>query len=105
MYFNEYCMVQNTRPDFKEHALKPIVRLFGYLRLDEITREHGHQYKKERRPEVGSSATVNREFSVLHNMLAFAVDKGIISLNPFDTFKRLPEPQTVLKVMTLEEER
>src|SRR5215831_2540008 len=105
VYFNEYCTVQNTRPDFKEHALKPIVRLLGHLRLDEVSRKHGHQYKKERRPEVGSNATVNREFSVLHNMLTFAVDKRIISLNPLDRFKKLPEPQTVLQVMTLDEER
>jgi integrase len=115
VYLNEYCEVQNTRPEFKRHALKPIVRLLGPVRVNELSREHGHQYKKERLSETKTTknggirkiknGTVNREFSVLHNMLTFAVDKGIILVNPLDRFRKLPEPQTVLRAMTLDEER
>src|SRR5262249_22324515 len=97
--------VQNTRPEFKEYALKPIVRLIGQIRLDEFNRDDGHYYRKERRKEVGANGTVNREFSVLHNMFAFAVDKELVSINPIDRFRKLPEAETVLQAMTLDEER
>jgi integrase len=38
-------------------------------------------------------------------MLTFAIDKGIISVNPVDKFKELAEPQTVLVAMLLQEDR
>lgn len=38
-------------------------------------------------------------------MMTFALDKGYIEVHPMQRFKRLPEPETVLQVMTLEEER
>jgi len=50
-------------------------------------------------------ATVNRGIAVLSNMLTFALDKGHIDVHPMQKFKRLPEPETVLRVLTLEEER
>src|SRR5262245_294431 len=31
MYFSDYCEVRNTRPDFKEHALKPIRAKLGHI--------------------------------------------------------------------------
>jgi integrase len=38
-------------------------------------------------------------------MLTFALDKGYFDIHPMQKFKRLPEPETVLRVLTLEEER
>jgi integrase len=105
VYLSDYCKVQNTRPEFKEYNLKPVVRLLGHVNVTDITREHGHYFRKERRKEVGSNATVNRGVAVLRNMLAFAIDKGLIAVNPLNNFKALPEPETVLVFMTLEEER
>jgi integrase len=104
-YLNDYCNIQNTRPEFKEVTLKSIVRILGDVRVNEISRDHGHQFMKQRRKEVGSNATVNRGFAVLRNMLNFAIDKGIISMNPLDKFKQLREAESVLQFMTLAEER
>src|SRR4051794_41540272 len=62
------------------------------------------RFVEERSKQV-AGPTVNRGIAVLSNMLTFALDKGYINTHPMQRFKRLPEPQTVLRVMTLEEER
>jgi len=41
----------------------------------------------------------------LSNLFTFAIKKGIIQTHPMQRYGRLPEPQTVLRVMTLAEER
>ena len=62
------------------------------------------RFVEERSKQV-SGATVNRGVAVLSNMMTFALDKGYIDNHPMQRFRRLPEPETVLRVMTLEEER
>src|SRR2546426_8234126 len=38
VYYREYCLVRNKRPDFKEHALKPIRKYFGKMRIKGLRR-------------------------------------------------------------------
>lgn len=60
IYLREYCPIHNTRPDFKEHALKPIRASLGKIEVQSLRRTHVHQFMTERSKEV-SLATVNRK--------------------------------------------
>jgi len=40
VYFEEYCKIRNTRPDFKEERLKTIKEILGDLKLREFTSVH-----------------------------------------------------------------
>jgi integrase len=104
VYMSEYCQIHNTRPDFKEHALKPIREKLGRIEVQALRRAHVHQFMTDRSKEV-ALATVNRSVAVLKNMLTFAIDKEFIEAHPITRFKMLPEEVKALRVMTLEEER
>ena len=103
IYIREYCQIHNTRPEFKEHALKPIRSQLGKIEVRALRRTHVHQFMTGRSKEV-SLATVNRSVAVLKNMLTFAVDKEFIEGHPLTHFRMLPEEMKALRVMTLEEE-
>ena len=48
VYFEEYCKVRNTRPDFKEERLKVIKAIVGDVKLREFTSAHAAYFEKER---------------------------------------------------------
>jgi len=102
VYFKEYCCVRNSRPDFKEHAIKPIVRLLGSVSLKTLKRKHAHEFTEKLLNDV-EPATVNRSLAVLKNMLGFAVDKEYLAANPLARFKLLPEEQRPTRILSLEE--
>jgi hypothetical protein len=52
VYFEEYCKVRNTRPDFKEERLKIIKNIVGDVKLLEFTSAHAAYFEKERAKEV-----------------------------------------------------
>jgi integrase len=104
VYYNGYCLVRNKRPDFKEHALKPIKEHLGRFRVKDFRRAHAHDFVGELSKRV-KPATVNRVTAVLKNMMSFAVDREVIAVNPLAGFKLLPEEEKALRVMTVEEER
>jgi integrase len=103
-YLEKYCKVHNTRPDFKEETLEDIKSIVGDVRVKEFKRSDAMRFVEERSKQV-AGPTVNRGIAVLSNMMTFALDKGYIDVHPMQKFKRLPEPETVLRVMTLGEER
>ena len=104
IYLRDYCQTHNTRPDFKEQALRSITRIIGEVPLRDLRRSHAHQFIAKRSKEV-APATVNRGIAVLKNMLSFAVDREYIEAHPLMRFRMLPEEQKALRVITLEEER
>jgi len=72
VYFEEYCKIRNTRPDFKEERLKTIKEIVGDLKLREFTSAHAAYFEKERakavNPRTGkliAKATINRGLAVL----------------------------------------
>ena len=103
-YLEKYCKIHNTRPDFKEETLEKIKEIVGHIPVKQFKTADAMYFVEMRRKEV-APATVNRGIAVLSNMLTFALDKGHIDVHPMQKFKRLPEPETVLRVLTLEEER
>ena len=104
IYLREYCESYNKRPDFKVHALKPVRRILGSVRLQDLRRADGYDFIEERSEEV-APATVNRSVSVLKNMLTFAVEKEYLDAHPLVRFRMLPEDETALRVMELQGER
>lgn len=104
IYMKEYCEIRNRRPDFKQWTIGPIVRILGDIPVTELRRKHAAHFEQVRSQEV-AAPTVNRGLAVLKNLLTFAMTKGLIEVNHLSRYKLLPEPQTVLQVMTLEEER
>lgn len=112
VYFEEYCKVRNTRPDFKEERLKIIKNIVGDVRLREFTSAHAAYFEKERakgvNPRTGkpiAKATINRGLAVLSHMFTFALKKRLIAAHPMTRYGRLRENEKALRVMTLEEER
>ena len=104
IYLSDYCRAHNTRPDFKEQALVPILRILGKIRLKEFRRKHAHQFVAKRSSEV-APATVNRNVAVLKHLLTFALEREYIESHPLVKFRMLPEERKALRVMTLKEER
>jgi integrase len=112
VYFDEYCKVRNTRPDFKEERLKIIKNIVGDVKLLEFTSAHAAYFEKERakgvNPRTGkpiAKATINRGLAVLSHMFTFALKKRLIASHPMTRYGRLRENEKALRVMTLEEER
>lgn len=112
VYFEEYCKMRNTRPDFKEERLKTIKEIVGDLTLREFTSAHAAYFEKERAKGLNprtrkpiSKATINRGLAVLSHMLTFALKKRLIGAHPMTRHGRLRENEKALRVMTLEEER
>lgn len=103
-YMKEYCEIRNLRPEFKRFNVDPIKRILGKVPIKEFSRADAARFEKERSKEC-TGPTVNRGLAVLKNMLTFAITKGLIQVHPLNRYEMLPEPQTVLRVMTLEEER
>ena len=100
----KHCRIKNRRPDFKEWAIKPVLRIVGSVQVNRFTRKHAREFMDKRALEV-APATVNRSLAVLKNMLTFAVNEGILATHPLSRFGLLPEPERALRVMTIEEER
>jgi len=78
--------IRNKKSRWKNH----IEPAFGKYRLDEITPTMVEDYRNKRLKHV-KPATVNREVSLLKNMLSMARKWGLIKYNPLAEFGSLPE--------------
>jgi integrase len=52
IYLRDYCQIHNTRPDFKEHALKPIREYLGEIAVQDFRRSHAYDFQKELREDL-----------------------------------------------------
>ena len=87
----EESIAMGTWPALKEelskrHALKPIVRFLGDVKLKALRRSHAHEFIALRSREV-SPATVNRNLAVLKNMMTFALEREYIEAHPLLRFR------------------
>ncbi len=60
-------LAASTRIDYEKH-IRMLARFFGHLRLVEITADHLHGYQ-EKRCAVAGASIINREISVLQQIL------------------------------------
>jgi site-specific recombinase XerD len=105
IYLNEYCLVRNKRPDFKEETVNNIVKILGDVKIVDVRRKHAHFYASERTKDGVMPGTINRGLAVLKNMMTFALEKELIQLHPLLKFRLIPEEECALRVLTLQEER
>ena len=104
IYFEDYCCHYNRRPDFKKQALVSINRILGHFKLKDLERKQIDSFVAQRAKTV-APATINRGLAVMSNMLNFAVERGYLEVNLLFGFRKLPEEQRAMRIMTLEEER
>jgi integrase len=104
LYYEGYCKVQNKRPDFKEHALKPIRSKLGRIPAGSLRRSDVHDFVRQRLKEV-APGTVNRSVGVLKNMLSFALENELIDQHPLIRFRMHREEPKAIRVLKISEER
>jgi len=86
-----YCISKNKDVKTKKSRWKNHIKPnFGKLKLDEITPRIVEKYRQKRLKTV-RPATINREISVLRNMLTMAVKWGILKYHPLQGIGNLPE--------------
>jgi integrase len=82
-------------------CLPQLVKVFGHLRLTEITRARVEAFMRDRKEEA-AAATINRQVALLRKVLALAIDVGKIDSNPLRGIKLLAE--AAARQPTLEQE-
>lgn len=103
VYYEEYCLVANRRPDFKRQALNQIVRLQGRVRLQNLSGQQLKQFQAMRLAEGVTQGTVASNLAVYRNMISFALAQGYLEKDPFAGLKVAKNPEKALRIMTPEE--
>jgi integrase len=85
--------------------LKLLLPYFSDIPVVRITRTIVADYRRKRHQEKTlSDATVNRDLSVLRNILYWGVDESLIAANPIARMKLVRERKIKRQVMSVEEE-
>lgn len=80
----------------ERYTMHILLRAFGKMKLKEITALVIERYKQSRIKEVKPSS-INRELSLLKNMLSKSVEWGFIETNPASKVKSFKEPAGRMK--------
>lgn len=80
-----------------------VLRMLGHLFLYDLTPEKFYGYQSKRLGHGVTNATVNRELSVLKNLLGTAVEWKKLRANPLQGVGMLKEPPGRLRFLDLEE--
>ena len=85
--------------------LKKLLPYFGDLPLNEITRLQADEFRRHRKNADGvTDSTVNRDLEALRHILFFAVDKGVLLMNPLSRVAMVRPRRKRKPVISLEEE-
>jgi integrase len=92
-YLNDYATVRNKpkawlRKKTSFNALNPVL---GHLDLRNVCPAYLHNYVHKRMKGGASAATINRDLTILKHMLTYAVECGVIAVNPVERFRLLRE--------------
>ncbi len=92
-YIEVYCKVHNRSSSVKKKrsTFKQITKALGKIKLRDLTMRHMHEYQASRIKQERAAATVNRDVGVLKHMFEFAVDEGVLKVNPIARIKKLKE--------------
>ena len=80
----------------EKYTRRILLRSFGKKKLSEITRKDVDTHAQQRRREL-APGSINRELSLLKNMLDMAVEWGCLESNPARKVKQLKEPPGRIK--------
>ena len=102
-YFNRYLDDHGISSEFDNmdrHLIREYIR---YMREDAIKFE-GHKYKADKQRTRGlSPSTVNTRVKTLQTTFRCLVDEEVIPYNPIEGVKRIPDPDELTEVLTIEE--
>jgi hypothetical protein len=92
-YIRDYARVRNKKKAWKRKvtSFNALNRYLGELDLKEISPARMHNYVKKRKKSGASNATINRDIAILKHLPSYAVECGVIDVNPIEKFKLLPE--------------
>ena len=98
-YLEDHGLSQKLE-DIDRHLIREYIR---YMREDAIKFD-GHKYKSDKQRTKGlSPSTVNTRVKTLQTMFRCLVDEEVISHNPIEGVKRIPDPQEITEVLTVNE--
>jgi integrase len=90
---------------YHENQLKGLLPYFGDTPLSEISRIQADAYRKYRKNKDGVvDATVNRDLGTMRRILFYAVDSGILLMNPMSRVQMVHERRKRRPILSLEEE-
>lgn len=93
-----------ARP-YHADRLKILLPFFGGVPIGQISKGLVERYRRERHSaRTLTEATVNRDLEALRRILNFAVDDGVLALNPLARLRLPREPRRPHPVLSLEEE-
>jgi integrase len=92
-YIEVYCMVHNRASSVakKRSTFKQMKKALGNIKLRDLQMRHVHEYIASRIKQERAAATVNRDISALKHLFEFAVDEGVLKVNPIARLKKLKE--------------
>jgi len=103
MYLERHAKQSKRSWKRDEGTLRIVNPYFGSKALDQVTNWDIQRYKSER-AKACTKATVNRDLALLKHMFSSAVSWELLEKNPTAGIKLYREEQTVLRVLTFDEE-
>lgn len=94
-YMRECAAVRNKPRTHqrKKSSFKFLEGTLGNLELEDVTPDKVNVFVNKRKKAGASNSTINRDLAALKHMMNFAVECGVIELNPIVQFKNLKAPQ------------
>ena len=92
-YIEVYCKVHNRASSVakKRSTFKQMKKALGHIKLRDLHMRDVHEYIASRIKQQRTAATANRDIAVLKHMFEFAVDEGVLKVNPIARLKKLKE--------------
>lgn len=85
--------------------LRNLLPFFGQTPLSELSRVQADAYRKYRKAKDGVvDATINRDLQTMRHILFYALDSGLLLINPMSRVHMVPERRQRRPVLSLEEE-
>ncbi|MGG1445077.1 tyrosine-type recombinase/integrase [Brevibacillus laterosporus] len=97
-------LTTNDIPHRFDEITTNVIRNYIAWMLNEKRKWDGHKHKTEKDMTVGlSPVTVNTRLKGLRTFFKFLKDEGIIERNVFDFIKKVHEPESEIRVMSIEQ--
>jgi integrase len=100
----EFCARANVKRHHEER-IKIFIPHLHDIPIGRLTRSVAEQYRRFRLERDGvTNATINRDLEVLRHLLFWAVDEGLLQVNPLARLRMVHEKRTARPVMSVAEE-
>jgi integrase len=101
--FMEWSKAHKRSSNRDAWCLPQLLKVFGHLRLTEITRGRVEAFMRDRKEEA-AAGTINRQVALLRKVLAQAMDVGMLDTNPLRGIKLFPEAPARQPTLETEDE-